>query len=294
MAITREYGSLESVAKLAKLAGESIQARREQQRRDESIARAQSMRFQEMMANKVQQDKMELAMFNLEAGKQAAMLNRQWEIENGIMTQQREIDRMEYAKDLEFQYQAKREMMKKQKYDSFVDRINEEAVKNGWDDTTREQLMVQGFASYYGIDYRQPRVDEMAYLKSFMDNNKQQENIPAPGTPQASPAYVNPGMVVVTDPQGVQVQAPAEEIADPNTRNTKWGSFALPSEPLRKPNVALIKDPRTGEKLNVDMAQASKYLLHGWKLINTHWSEEVPQRPLPPEIEFKPDFWTNR
>jgi hypothetical protein len=114
MAIRKQHGKVSSIAKLAKLSGQSLAARRDYERRDEAIQRYQELQRQD-----------EIRQYEADARIKRDMMAMDWENQKLALRSQHDFAMEEMKRETLVQRELARQVKKMNEYDLAKDKLNE-------------------------------------------------------------------------------------------------------------------------------------------------------------------------
>ena len=148
MAIKVEHGKVSTIAKLGKLAGESVSARRDYERRETMLHEAQQQQQQQDLAKYQMDQQAELERNRVEVNTKQQQAAMQWDMQKMAMRSQNDFEMEEMKRMAEFQQEMGRELQKKAKLSNLVDLINEKKASGELSDSQYTQAMLNAESRY--------------------------------------------------------------------------------------------------------------------------------------------------
>jgi len=125
MAIRKEYGKVSSIARLGKLAGQSIAARRDAERREVRIQRAQELQIRETMQARELAAKQEMFEHEIKANVQKQTMAMDWENQKLALNSQHDFAMQKMREEALAQREIAREIKKLNEYELAQDKLRE-------------------------------------------------------------------------------------------------------------------------------------------------------------------------
>ena len=225
MAIKVEHGKVSTIAKLGKLAGESVSARRDYERRETMLHETQQQQQQQDLAKYQMEQQAELERNRIEVNTKQQQAAMQWDMQKMAMRSQNDFEMEEMKRMAEFQQEMGRELQKKAKFSNLVDLINEKKASGELSDSQYTQAMLNAESRYAVGSNVLPSTSSSGYgVKPWFENPEVAENPRAEAartraleTTQygSEPWYLSPDNI--NTPAGIAAQEEAGIFLDEET-----------------------------------------------------------------------------
>ena len=222
MAIRRTHGKVSSIAKLGALAGKSVEARRQQQRRDTKLARAQEMQQREMLAEQERQARLEINVADINARKESQVMAMGWENQKMLMESQFKFEMAQMQDRAWEQRELAKSIKKADEYDLAKDKVDIMKAEGTVDDETYNKYMARIEFQYLGYENIMSREKPMTAMEQMMQQVMGSGNTGTP-TPTGPPQ----GQMEVIAPDGKTGFIPIEQWEEASTKGYKMKPHAV-------------------------------------------------------------------
>ncbi len=202
MPISRQHGEVKSIAKLATLAGQSMAARRDYERREAALERVNAAKTQQVLQTQRLDAQRELAQFRVQSDNQKIMADMQWENQKGILSKQHDFAMVEQREQVLQDRELAREVKKLNEYDLAKEKLDERLADRSITQSQYDQAKVRVDMKHLGFEGVLPRPGQEDPIRALL----QQAMTGGAG------GETEDGRVRVVSPNGQTGSVPANEV----------------------------------------------------------------------------------
>lgn len=217
MAIRRQHGKVATVAKLAQLAGKSMAARRDYERKETMLQQAKEMQRREALAKYEEQNRMKRDMMAMD-----------WENQKLAMRSQHEFAMEEMKQEAYMQRELAKEIKKLNEYDLAKDKLREALADRNITEEQYKAAMTNVDMKILGYPGVVPRPQAIDPIQELIKQYSGMSASPTGATPTATPTTTQPVYAINPKTKERLVSTDGGDTWTPVAKTAKKKSFVSP------------------------------------------------------------------